>query len=145
MSDIKSIVKNMAVLGILVFAIMNIIIIIQSDSGMEQENRITNNTLINDSYGFLEGNLSNSDTSTEKSLNSLEDVPPSQYVGDLTPDSVVSTTRTARALTIGLWNIYIKLPQVILGVSPVVAAAIQSILLLFLAIGIWAIWKGAIS
>ena len=38
-----------------------------------------------------------------------------------------------------------KLNTVILGVSPVVAAAINSILLILIAIGIWAIWKGAIS
>ncbi len=58
---------------------------------------------------------------------------------------MVSATRTARTMVTGSWNIFIKLPQVILGVSPIVASAINTILLIFLAIGIWAIWKGAIS
>lgn len=144
MSDIKSILKNMVILGILVFAIMNFIIIIQSDSGMSQVNMITNNSLINESYGELSISLNNQD-SAEDSLNSLEDVPPTEYVGDLDVGSTVSATRTARTMITGLWNIYIKLPQVILGVSPVVAGAINSILLILIAIGIWAIWKGAIS
>ena len=144
MSNIKSILKNMVVLGILVFAIMNFIIIIQSDSNMDQENMITNNSLINDSFGEL-GTSLNSQKSAESSLNSLEDVPPTEYVGDLDVGSTVSATRTTRTIITGLWNIYIKLPQVILGVSPTVASAINSILLIFIAIGIWAIWKGAIS
>lgn len=144
MSDIKSILSNMVILGILVFSIMSFIIIIQSDSNMDLENRITNNSLINDSYGELAQSLDNQN-SAENSLNSLEDVPPSDYVGDLDVGSTVSATRTSRSIVVGLWNIYIKLPIVILGVSPIVAGAISSLLLIFLAIGIWAIWKGAIS
>lgn len=144
MSDIKSILVNMVMLGVLVFSIMSFIIIIQSDSNMDQENMITNNSLINDSFGELGTSLNNQD-SAENSLNSLEDVPPTEYVGDLDVGSTVSATRTARTIITGLWNIYIKLPQVILGVSPIVASAISSILLIFIAIGVWAIWKGAIS
>lgn len=144
MSDIKSILTRMVILGILVFAIMNFIIIIQSDSGMNQENMITNNSLINESYGELQQSL-NSQDSAQSSLSSLEDDPVTPGIGDLNPASTVSATRTARTIITGLWNIYIKLPQVILGVSPVVASAISSILLIMIAIGIWAIWKGAIS
>ena len=144
MSDIKSILGNMVVLGILVFSIMSFIIIIQVDSGMDAENMITNNSLINDSYGELSTSLNNQDRA-ENSLNSLEDVPPTEYVGDLDVGSTVSATRTARSVIVGLWNIYIKLPQVILGVSPIVSGAITTILLILIAIGIWAIWKGAIT
>ena len=144
MSDLKSILQNTVVLGILVFAIMNFIIIIQTNNDMEQENMITNNSLINQSYGNLSLNLDNKD-SAENSLNSLEDVPPTEAIGDLDIASTVSATRTARTIIIGLWNIYIKLPQLILGVSPIVASAINSILLIMIAIGVWAIWKGAIS
>lgn len=143
MSDIKSMVKNMIVLGVLVFAIMSWVIIIQFDNGMDDDNRITNNTIINDTYGDLESSLNQQKTS-ENSLNSLEDVPPTEYVGDLDVASTVSATRTARAIVVGLWNIYVKLPQVVLGVSPIVAGAITTILLFFIAIGVWAIWKGAI-
>lgn len=141
---IKTILKNMIILGIFTFSIMSFIIIVQQDNGVSSDQIITNNSLINDSYGSLYTNLTQQSTA-ESSLNSLEDVPPTEYVGDLDVGSVVSTTRTARALTIGLWNIYIKLPQVILGVSPVVAGAITTLLLILIAIGIWAIWKGAFN
>ena len=144
MTDIKSLITNFVVLGVLVFAIMNFIIIIQVDNSVDAENRITNNSLINESFGNLESNLNTQD-SAQKSLNSLEDVPPTEYVGDLDVGSTVSATRTARTVITGLWNILIQLPIIILGVSPVVASAISTILLIFIAIGIWAIWKGAIS
>lgn len=144
MSDIKSILTNFVLLGILTFAIMSFVIIIQSDSDMDQVNMITNNSLINDSYGDLATSLDNQE-SAENSLNSLEDNPVTPGVGDLNPASMVSATRTAKTIVVGLWNIYIKLPMVILGVSPIIASAITTILLVILAIGIWAIWKGAIS
>ena len=144
MSDIKSILVNTTILGVLVFAIFNFVIIIQTDSNMDQENMITNNSLISDTYSNLSTSLNNKD-SAQNALNSLEDVPPAEGFGDLDVGATVSTTRNARSIIVGLWNIYIKLPMVILGVSPVIAGAIQTILLIFLAIGIWAIWKGAIS
>jgi hypothetical protein len=144
MSGLKPILKNMTLLGVLVFAIMNFIIIIQTDGNMSQNDIITNNSLINDSYGDL-GTSLNSQSSAENSLNSLEDIPSAEKVGDLDVGSTVSATRTGRAIVVGLWNIYVKLPMVILGVSPVVAGAITTILLLFLVFGIWGIWKGAFS
>jgi len=131
-------------LGVLVFAIMSFIIISQNNNNVNVSDRLTNNTLINESYGDLENRL-NQQTSSENALNALEEVPPQDYVGDLDVASTVSATRTARSIITGLWNIYVKLPMVILGVDPAVAGAITTILLIFMAIGIWAIWKGAIS
>lgn len=144
MTDIKPIIVNMVVLGILVFAIFNFVIAIQSDNDVDPVNRITNNTLINESYGDLETSL-DQQPEAQNASDALEKVPPQDYVGDLDVGSTVSATRTAKSIIVGLWNVLIKLPQVILGVSSVVASAITAILLIFIAIGIWAIWKGAIS
>ena len=144
MTNLKTIMINMITLGILIFGIMSFIVIIQSDSNLDNEDRITNHTLINDSYVDLESSLSKEDES-EESLDSLEEVPPQSTLGDLDIASIISTSRTVRSIIISLWNIYIKLPMVILGVDPMVAGAISTILLILIAIGIWAIWKGAIS
>ncbi len=144
MTDIKSILVRTIILGLLVFSIMSFIIVTQNDNAVVSDERITNNTLINESFGDLETSL-NTQTQAENSLDALEEVPPQEYVGDLNVASTVSATRTARAIVTGLWNVYVKLPMVILGVSPTVSSAITTILLIFIAIGIWAIWKGAIS
>ena len=144
MTDIKSILVRTIILGILVFSIMSFIIVTQNDNTVDPDQRITNNTLINESFGELEISL-NKQATSENALNALEEVPPQEYVGDLNVASTVSTTRSATSIVIGLWNIYVKLPMVILGVSPAVSSAVTTILLVFIAIGIWAIWKGAIS
>jgi len=144
MSNIKSILKSFVILGVLVFAIMNFVIIIQQDNGVLPENRITNNSAINEAYGDLSSSL-NQQSTAEGSLNSLEDVPPEEYIGDLNVASTVSTTRAVRSIVIGLWNIYVKLPMVILGVSPVVSGAITTILLIFIALSIWFAWKGSLQ
>lgn len=141
---IKKILISMVLLGIIIFACMNFLIIVQNDSNVDQDYKIINNTLINESFGDLQTSL-DKQSSAEDSLNSLENVPPTESVGDLDVSSVVSATRSARNINSGLWNILIKLPMIILGVSPVVASAITTILLITIAIGIWAIWKGAIS
>lgn len=140
-TNIKYILINFITLGILIFGIMSFIITIQSDSNLAVGNRITNNTYINDSYGNLETSL-DKQSSAENSLNSLNEVPPQEEVGDLSIASIVSTTWSSRSIITGLWNIYVKLPMVILGVSPAVASAISTILLILIAIGLWAVWKG---
>lgn len=143
-TNLKSIIINMVTLGIVIFAIMSFVIILQSDNNLDSEDRITNNSFINDSFGDLQTGLDTKDQA-ESSLNSLNEVPPQDNVGDLSVSSIISTTWNARSMVTGLWNVYIKLPMVILGVSPVVAGAISTILLILIAIGSWAIWKGAIS
>ncbi|GAH11007.1 unnamed protein product, partial [marine sediment metagenome] len=120
MAGLKSILINMVVLGILIFGIMSWIIIIQSDGDVSPGNKILNNSLINESFGDLQTSL-DQQSASQGSLDSLEDVPPTEYIGDLDVGSVVSTTRTTKDMVTGLWNIYIKLPMVILGVSPIVA------------------------
>lgn len=144
MTSMKQILINMVILGVLIFAIMSFIITIQSDSNLDSEERITNNTLINESFGDLETSLDQQE-SAQRALNASEDNPPQEYIGDLSVGAIISTTRTINSVITGLWNIYIKLPIVILGVSPIVAGAITTILLILIAIGAWAIWKGAIS
>ena len=144
MTSIKSITTNTVVLGMLVFAILSFIITMQIDSELDPSKRITNNSLINESHGDLEASLDQKQSSKE-SLDSLEQVPPSESIGDLDVSSLVSTTRNARSIITGVWNILIKLPQIVLGVSETMASAITTILLIFIAIGIWAVWKGSIT
>ena len=144
MSDIKSILTNVMVSGVLIFAIISFILVLQVNNGVDPDDRITNNTLINESFGELVTNL-DQQSAAQSSSDALEEVPPQVYVGDLNIASTVSATRTAKSAITGVWNIIIKLPMVVLGVDPVVASAISAILLILIAIGIWAIWKGAIS
>jgi len=144
MSSLKNILINMVTLGILIFAIMSTIIIIQHDSNLNEQNKIINNNNISDSFDNLESSL-DKESNAQSSLGSLEEVPPQDYIGDLSVASMVSSTRTGKDVISGLWSVYVKLPMSILGVDSLIASAISTILLILIAIGIWAIWKGAIS
>jgi len=139
----KQIIINMAMLGLFVFAIMSFIVITQTDSSVT--NKITTNPIINESYGDLESKLIESETRSKVVSDNFGNVTPTQIFGELDILSIIGTTRTVKTLTTGFWNILIKLPLSILGVSPVVAGLITAILLISLIIGIWAIWKGAVS
>ena len=144
MTDLKNLLITLSILGLIVFSLGSFIVTLQSNSNVGNDYKLTNNSLINETFGDLENSLNNQKKS-EDSLNSLENVPPEEYIGDLNVASVVSTTRNMKSIIIGVWNIYIKLPIVILGVDPIVASIISTILVSLIAIGIWAIWKGAIS
>jgi hypothetical protein len=141
--DLKKIFINMGILGLLVFGLMTFILTTQLDNNVEFP--ITNNTLINESYGFLSSNLTGVQPNSQTSLDVFQNVTPNENLGVWEVTPIVSPTRAIRTMTIGLWNILIKMPMVILGVSPIVAAILSGILIILLIIGIWAIWKGVIS
>ena len=141
--DFKKTFINIALLGLIVFGIMSFAIIFQADNGSKE--RLTNNQIINDSYNSLYGNLSNSDTVANEQNSIFGNVTPTESYGEVQIDSVVSPTKAFKSLILGTYNVLIKLPGQILGVPPVVTAVISAILILLLIIGIWAIWKGAIS
>lgn len=144
MSDLKGIYINMLVLGILTFAIMGFVITLQSQNDVDTGNKILNNSIINQSYGDFETTLESTKSSSEDALNEMEDVPPSESIGDLDVSSTISATRSATRIIKGLWNTYTKLP-IILGIPPIISKVLTSLLILLIIIGIWAIWKGAIS
>ncbi len=142
--DFKKLLGNIMMSALFVFAIMTFIIIVQTDNGAIE--KITDNELINSSYSHLAENLTSSQPTGQASLDNFGTNPPSErQLGDLDVSSVISPTKLFRSMSIGTYNILIKLPMVILGVSPIVASVISSLFILLLIIGIWAIWKGAIS
>lgn len=134
---------NIVLVGLTVFAIMSFIIITQNNNGVSDP--ITDNNLINNTYNDLYSNLSAVQSDAQTSSDTFGSITPSQEYGELEITSVVSPTRIFKTISVGVWNIFIQLPMKVLGVSPVVASLISSIILLTLIIGIWAIWKGVIS
>lgn len=139
--DIKKLLVNMGLLGLLVFSTIAFIVITQEDSNIE--NKITDNDLINETYEDLGESFSSSESETIS--DNFGKTPPTQQFGELEVTSILAPTRLAKSIIVGFWNIFIKLPQAVLGVSSGVASLINSILLIFIIIGMWAIWKGVIS
>ena len=144
MAGIKTLFINLAILGLLIFGIMSFIIITQGDNSASDS--VGEHELMNNTYGSLYGKLTGAEGSSQSASDTFgEASPPSQNLGEMGVTSIISTTRLLKAMSQGLWNIYIKLPMAILGVSPAVASVMSSIVMFSLIIGAWAIWKGVFN
>ena len=138
----KKLYINIIMSSLFVFGFMTFVILVQLDNNASEV--ITDNQLINSTYGDLSTNLTSSETTAQSSLETFGENPPTAQLGELDTTSVISPTKLFRGLSIGTYNILIKLPMSILGVPPIVASVISSIIILLLIIGAWAILKGAI-
>lgn len=141
--DFKKTFISFALLGLVVFGMMSFIIIFQNDNNSSE--KITDNVIINNTYSSLYSNLSNSQNSANEQNSIFGSVTPTESYGEVQIDSVVSPTKAFKSIILGIYNILIKLPSQILGVSPIVTAVISAILIMIIIIGVWAIWKGAIQ
>lgn len=139
--DLKEMLLVTGMMGLFIFSFMAFVITAQTDAGISI--KITDNDIINETYGDLQSNL-NANDARQASSNFGKTTPTSQF-GELELTSIVSPTSIAKELTIGIWNIFIKLPVAILGVDPSIAAFISGIFLILIIIAIWAVWKGVIS
>lgn len=138
--EFKKLFGNFALLALFVFAFVSFVLITQTDNGVSD--KITNNGIINQTYNDLYGNLSSYQGEAQTSSDTFGGITPSQTYGELEITSVVSPTKVFKTIGIGTYNILIKLPMKILGVSPIIASVISAIVILFFIIGIWLIWKG---
>lgn len=138
--NLKEIFTNIALIALIILGLMSVIVVTQNDNNVD--NKVADNDLINKTYGNLLSNLSSVQSSAQVVSGNFENITPVSSFGEVEVTSIFSTTNTLKTLTVGLWNIYIVLPMAILGVPPVVAGVISSILILLIIIGVWAIWKG---
>ncbi|KKK88562.1 hypothetical protein LCGC14_2741880 [marine sediment metagenome] len=140
-TGLKGIFLKLMLVGIMFLSIMSFVIITQIENNPEF--LITNNTLINKSYGDLISNLG-STTLTESEIadETFGQITPTSPLGLVEITSIVSPTRIFRGLILGTYNILIALPAQFLGVPPVIIAVINAVLFLLLILGIWFVWKG---
>ena len=136
----KDIFIKLMLVGVLFLSIMSWIIITQTDNN--QSNLITNNTLIEKSYGNLSIQLTSAQSQADIASGTFTNITPTSNLGFVTVTSIISPTRIFRGLILGTYNVLIALPAQFLGVPPVIIAVINSILVLLLILGVWFIWKG---
>ncbi len=141
--DFKEIVSTMLFFSLLVFCVLSFVINTQDANNSPE--KIIENSLINETFNTLGGNLSGAQLEAQTSSDIFGEITPEQEIGVLDVTSVISPTRIFKTVTVGLFNSLILLPSQILGIDPIVFSSISSILLLLIIIGIWAIWKGVIK
>lgn len=141
--DFKNLFITFAVVSLMVLAIFSFVISTQSSNNSAE--LITNNSIINQTYGNLYGNVSEFQASSDTASGTFGIAPPTSTFGIVDVASITGTTRIFRALTTGVYNILIQLPMKILGVPAIVAGLIDAVILLLIILGIWAIWRGTAS
>lgn len=141
--DFRKTFINFALLGLVIFGMMSFIIIFQSDNYSPE--RLTSNPLIDKTYNDLYGELGEAQDRANEQNQIFGNVTPTESYGEVEINSIVSPTRAFKSIILGVYNVLIKLPAQIFGVSEIVSGVISAILIMLLVIGIWAIWKGSIS
>jgi hypothetical protein len=141
--DFKKTFISFALLGLVIFGIMSFAILFQKDN--DSPERLTDNEIINNTYNSLYGNYTGMENTAKEQDTVFGNVTPTQSYGEVEITSVVAPTKAFKSMILGTYNILIKLPSEILGISPVVTAILSAILIMLIIVGIWAIYKGAIN
>jgi hypothetical protein len=143
MTDFKNLSITLMISGLFVFCLMAFVITTQVENNSNQT--ITENEILNRTYSDLSTELNNVQSNSEESSGSFGAITPTQQYGEVEITAIVSPTKIFKSICVGLYNGLIRFPMNVLGVPPVVASLISGIFILSLIIGIWAVWKGAIS
>lgn len=143
MVDFKQLFISMMLVAVVALSIFSFVITSQQANNSAQ--LITNNTIVNDSYGDLLANLGSAQTTGNLAEDSFGSIAPTESFGIVDVTSVVSPTKLFKSLLIGTYNTLISLPIKILGVPPVIAGVISAVIFLLMILGIWAIWRGVAS
>jgi hypothetical protein len=128
------------VVGVLFLSVMSWITITQLENN--PANLITNNTLINQSFGDLAVQLGGTQSQSKIAAGTFNNVTPTSNLGFVSVTSIVSPTRIFSGIILGTYTILIALPAQFLGVPDVVIAVINAILTLMIILAVWFVWKG---
>ena len=139
MAIFKSVFITFALFGLLVFSLMSFIVKIQTDN--DAESSLLDNEIINKSFYQLESNLTNAEKDANQQKGIFEEETPTVSFGSLVFTTITSIGKVFSGIIMGVYNLLIKLPMSILGVSPVIAGVISTILIILIILGLWEVYK----
>ena len=141
--NFREVFIRLMVVSVIMVSMFSWVIITQLEN--DPTNLITNNTLINSSYGELIGTLTSGESDVKTASTNFGSITPSESFGILSVASIVSPIRLFKGLVLGPYNVLIVLPAQFLGVPLIIIGILNAILTLLLILGIWAIWKGVFT
>lgn len=124
---------------LLIVSIFAFGISLQSDNNATET--IRNNTLLNSSFGQLQEDLGGMSGQTQTQRELFEEETPTAGFGSLILFSIVSSGKVFTGITIGTFNVLIKLPMVLFGVDPIVSSVLSTILVVMIIFGLWFVYK----
>lgn len=139
MVKFENLFVNYALAGLLVLSIFFFSITLQIDNNADEI--LTENTLINDSFGQLQTDLGGMRDSAQTQKELFEEEKPTTGFGSLILFSIVSSGKVFTGMTIGTFNVLIKLPMVLFGVDPIISSVLSTILIMVIILGLWYLYK----
>lgn len=130
---------NFLILALVIFAAISFIIQFQSENNVQD--KIIDNSLINDTYSNLDEDLGDLRDQAQAQKTLFERETPTVTSGVLLLYSIISAGKVFNAMIIGLFNELIKLPVVLLGVDPIIIGVLSTILIFSIIIYLWILYK----
>lgn len=142
MANIQEIFINFMLLVLFVFGIFSLIIYIQNDNNAQ--NQLIDNEIFggsNGSYNQLKNAINSAQNSSQTQYKLFSDEKPQASLGSIVLFQIVGSAKTFTALTLGFFNVLIKLPITVLGIDPLIYSIILSALTIILIIALWYLYK----
>ena len=139
MVKFETLFVNYALAGLLILSILFFSLTLQQDNNADEV--ITENTLLNSSFRELEEDLGGMRDQAQTQREAFEEEKPTTGFGSLIFFSIVSSGKVFTGMTIGTFNVLIKLPMVLFGIDPIVSSILSTILIVVLILGLWYLYK----
>lgn len=130
---------NFALGTLLILSIFAFGIQLQADNNAQES--IRDNTLLNSSFGQLQQDLGGMRDQAQTQRELFEQETPTTGFGSLILFSVVSSGKVFTGITVGSFNVLVKLPMILFGVDPIVSSVLSAILGVLIILGLWFVYK----
>lgn len=139
MSNFHELFINFMIVGLVILSMFSFSVIFQHDNNVEDP--FIEDTLMNNTYHNLYDNLDSLSESSQAQKTLFESENPTSGFGTILLFSIVSSGKVFNGMIIGVFNILIKLPVVVLGIDPVIVSVISTMLILTIIIYLWVVYK----
>jgi len=129
----------MALTGLIIFAFISFALILQQDNDAEEY--LTDDPIINKSFGKLETDLSAFENNASGQRSVFEKENPTITFGSLIFYSIISAGKVFTSFLIGIYNIIIVIPASILGVNSVVFSVLGGLTITIIILALWYLYK----
>lgn len=139
MAKFLDLFQNFLIIGLVVLSMFTFTAFFQSENNID--NKFIENSLMNETFNSLKTNLTSGRDISQDQKNLFESENPTGGFGTILLFSIVSAGKVFNGMVVGVFNIIIKLPVVVLGLDPIVASVLSTLLIITIIIGLWVVYK----
>lgn len=139
MAKFEELFVNFAFASLLILGIVLFGSILQTDNNANET--IMDNTLFNDTFSTLKSDLEGFSSQAQTQRTLFETEKPTTGFGSLILFSIVSSGKVFTGMTIGSFNLLIKLPTILFGLDPVITSILSTVLIVVILLGLWVLYK----